>query len=295
MAAVALPNAAAPVIRAPIVILGAPRSGTTMLYDALARSADLYSLGGESHAILEGPFAPARCGWHGNAVGAREAAAAPLAALREAFARAARTPAGAAAAPGEPIRLLEKTPKNCLRIPLLRALFPDAHYVFLRRDGRATLASLLAGWRAGGRYESYTLPEPLRIPGHAGARWCFLLPPGWRALRDRPLAEVCAAQWSAAVEAVLEAAPALRAEGRFHEVAYEALVRDPRRVLEALCERLALPFEERLLDAAGGLRQVNTVRAPRDDKWREASTELAPVLPRIAELQARLGYPTGLG
>jgi hypothetical protein len=119
--------------------------------------------------------------------------------------------------------------------------------VFLRRDGRATIASLLAGWRTAG-----------------------------------PLVEVCAAQWCASVEAVLAAAPALRSEGRFHEVGYEGLVRAPRPVLGALCERLGVPWQEDLLDGAGGLRIVNQVRAPQRDKWREASAKLAAVLPCIA-------------
>lgn len=295
MAAVQIARAAEVRIRAPVIILGAPRSGTTMLYEALARSSHLFSLGGESHAIFEGPFAPSLRGWASNAVAARDVDASALAAIRTGLGRAARSAAGEAAEPGRTIRLLEKTPKNCLRLPLLRALFPDAHYVFLRRDGRATIASLLAGWRSAGRYESYTLPEPLRIPDYAGERWCFLLPPGWRELRGRPLAEVCAAQWCASVEAVLEEAPALRAAGRFSEVCYEELVRSPRRVLGELCEQIELPFEAALLDGDGALRVVNTLHAPGRDKWREASAELARILPRIAALQERLGYPRDLG
>src|SRR5262249_6051022 len=72
---------------------------------------------------------------------------------------------------------------NCLRIPFLRALFPDARFVFLRRDGRATISSLIEGWRAGSRYETYRLPAPLPIAGtkgRAGASSCRPAGVTWR-------------------------------------------------------------------------------------------------------------------
>jgi hypothetical protein len=37
------------------------------------------------------------------------------------------------------VRLLEKTPKNALRLPFLNALFPDAYYIYLYRDPLANL------------------------------------------------------------------------------------------------------------------------------------------------------------
>jgi len=45
-------------IERPIIILGAPRSGTTILQRCLALHPDLWHLPGESHFILEGPLHP---------------------------------------------------------------------------------------------------------------------------------------------------------------------------------------------------------------------------------------------
>ena len=53
----------------PIIILGAPRSGTTILTRCLAMHPDLWHLPGESHSILEGPFHPALIGYRSNKVG----------------------------------------------------------------------------------------------------------------------------------------------------------------------------------------------------------------------------------
>lgn len=50
--------------------------------------------------------------------------------------------AQAAAAPGR--RLLEKTPANAIRIPLIDRLFPASYVVHVVRDGRHTVASLRA-------------------------------------------------------------------------------------------------------------------------------------------------------
>ena len=45
-------------ITSPIIILGAPRSGTTILHRSLAMHPELWHLPAESHAILEGPLHP---------------------------------------------------------------------------------------------------------------------------------------------------------------------------------------------------------------------------------------------
>jgi hypothetical protein len=200
-----------------------------MLFEVLARSDRFWSLGDESHEVLEGPFHPRLRGWESNALAAADLDAATAAALVGEFERRAqpgrlrrakqdrrrqghggalarlgyalvRLQSGAAQLrAGHAIRLLEKTPKNCLRIPFLQALFPDARFVFLRRDGRPTVSSLIDAWRAGGRYVTYHLPTPVHIAGRVGDEWCFLLPRGWRALAGAPLEEVCATQWLAAV------------------------------------------------------------------------------------------------
>ena len=41
-------------ISRPVIILSPPRSGSTLLFEALARSPDLWTIGGESHAVFEG-------------------------------------------------------------------------------------------------------------------------------------------------------------------------------------------------------------------------------------------------
>lgn len=37
----------------PVVILAAPRSGSTLLFETLSRSKDFWTIGGESHRVFE--------------------------------------------------------------------------------------------------------------------------------------------------------------------------------------------------------------------------------------------------
>ena len=45
------------------------------------------------------------------------------------------------------IRLLENTPENCLRLPFLLEIFPDARAIYRLRDGRPNIHSLMEGSR----------------------------------------------------------------------------------------------------------------------------------------------------
>ena len=171
----------------PVIVLGAPRSGTTVVRNCLALHPDLWHLAGESHEILEGPFDPALQGYESNRVEASDVGEDLAQDLRRAFARrainlSAGTPGGPVRAPrgtslsgrvvdrvrtrwvgarsmrsrpGE-IRFLEKTPKNMLRVPMLDRVFPDALYVHLTRDAAGNIDSLIEGWRAADHFGPVT-------------------------------------------------------------------------------------------------------------------------------------------
>ena len=47
------------------------------------------------------------------------------------------------------LRFLEKTPKNALRVPFFARIFPDARFIFLWRDPRENIASIMQAWRPG--------------------------------------------------------------------------------------------------------------------------------------------------
>src|SRR5262249_26964354 len=53
-AAGAAPGAAADALAKPVFIVSPPRSGSSLLFETLAKAPAVYTIGGESHAIFEG-------------------------------------------------------------------------------------------------------------------------------------------------------------------------------------------------------------------------------------------------
>jgi hypothetical protein len=194
------------------------------------------------------------------------------------------------------LRILDKDPGLSYRLPFLDALFPDARYLFVVRDGRAAVSSLIEAWRHPRWFFTYRLPPELRlaIPGYTdtmpgGDRWWNLqLPPSWEAWRDRPLEEVCAHQWQASVESMLADADPILRRGDGMVVRYEELVARPREVLAAAAETAQIDADPLVGDA--DLPQVASATPASAAKWRHNEDLIARILPIIAPTQSRLGY-----
>lgn len=199
VAAPARPTAAAAVRLAPaavrfdrpLVLLSAPRSGSTLLFETLAKAPGLFTIGHESHRHIESlpGLHPSARGFDSNRLAAADATPAVIAGMHRNFAQSLRDRDGHPPAAGAAVRLLEKTPKNTLRVGFMRAVFPDARFVYLYREPRAVLASMIEAWQSC-RFGTYP-----NLPGWTGLPWSLLLVPGWRDLVGRPLEEIVARQW----------------------------------------------------------------------------------------------------
>lgn len=216
----------------PVFVVAPPRSGTSLLFEALSRSPELWTIGGESHEAIESIAAlgPAAHGWDSNRLTSHDAQPAVTTALRENLLARLRDRDGRAPDPDATgLRLLEKTPKNCLRVPFLDAAFGDATFVYLYREPQQALASMLEAWESG-RFVTYP-----QLPGWEGPAWSLLLTPGWRELAGRPLAEIVAAQWESATRTLLGDLERLGPE-RWCALGYDELVADPDRELARIAD-----------------------------------------------------------
>jgi hypothetical protein len=110
---------------------------------------------------------------------------------------------------GKP-RYGEKTPGYVFLMPQIAALLPEAHFIHIIRDPGDTALSLRKTWFA---------------PGQDFG--------------------VLGAEWRKHVEAARRASTLVR---RYLEVRFEDLVRHPERELRRVCEYLALPWDSRMLD-----------------------------------------------
>ena len=268
----------------PVFIIGAPRSGTSLLYAILRTSSRLANWPGEAHEVWEADYHPALRGWTSNALSADDVEPAAAARIRRQFFLVA----------GRSKRLIDKTPRNAQRVAFIDALFPDARYVYLKRDGRDNINSLINAWRTP-RYRTYELPEPHLIPGVDPNWWKFVLYPGWAADRSGPLEIVCAKQWMFSNEGALAAGGAVPGE-RWNEIRYEDLVADPENEIGRLMVALELPYEEPVRARAAATRDtpINIVTPVERGKWRkENPEEIAAVAELIAPTMRKLGYETG--
>ena len=267
-------------LRRPIFIVCPPRSGSTLLFETLAKAPGLATIGGESHGVIEGigTLSPAARGWDSNRLVAADADLATSRALAAAFAERARYRDGSRPDPARTFRLLEKTPKNALRVPFLAEVFGNASFVYLYRDPRETLSSMLDAWRSG-RFVTYP-----RLPDWPGPPWSLLLTPGWREWRGLDLAQIVARQWMATVETLIEDLQRLPPE-RWCVASYSRLVADPQSEIARLCRFLGLRWDH---DLKGPLPLSRyTLGAPDPHKWKRNATELESVLPLIEPVAAR--------
>jgi hypothetical protein len=263
----------------PIFIVSPPRSGSTLLFETLSGSPSLATIGGESHGLMESipAVSPAAHGWESNRLTEADADPATTQALRERFRAALRGRDGAPPA-GNPARMLEKTPKNALRIPFLAAAFPEARFIYLHRDPVPTLASMIEGWSSGG-FRTYP-----NLPGWRGLPWSFLLTPGWRALIGAPLNQIVASQWAATTDFLLNDLTALPRD-RWLAARHETLIADPAAEIPRLCRALDLAWDRPL--GAGLPLARHTLTAPSPDKWRVHAEAIEAVAPIFGPLNAR--------
>jgi len=272
-------------IERPVFIIAAPRSGSTLLFETLAESHSICTLGGESHAAIEGAqpsLRPGAPGVDSNRLERRHATPEVIRTLHEEFAAQRRPAAGNQAADVAAMRFLEKTPKNALRIPFLDAAFPDAQFIFLWREPRSNIASIIEAWKAG-RWVTYRGLDERPDP------WSLLLPPDWRAMRDASLPEIAAFQWESANRFALDDLESVDRD-RWTTVTYEGLVANPRAVIERLTKFLGLSLdaglEQRLAVPLPPSRQTHT--PPDAQKWRLHEAAIEPLLPPLTPMVTRL-------
>lgn len=273
-------------LRDPVFVVGCSRSGTTVTYETISASPELVSLGHEIPEFWDGLWGPAHNDWDSEAAGAEHA----LPEHRDAAQRYFFQKLGTG-------RIVDKTCINVMRIPYLHRLFPDARFVFIHRDGRDNVSSLMDGWLHDGHFalgkSLGPFPGDVRIENGRFREWSFFLPPGWRDYNHAPLEEVCAFQWITANRMALDAAAAIPS-GQWIQLRYEDIFDRPVEMFRTVFERLDLPFDENLRRRCARLGEMPTSivkGAPRKQKWKQAHpAEVERVLPMMRPTMERLGY-----
>lgn len=295
-------------MRPPVFLLGAPRSGTTLLYKCLClhRDATWFSNYGRrlpdapqvavlSRAVRHFPNARRRAWFGANASNAYvysqprrlQERAFPMPVEGEPIFGACGIPElhGGVAAEDAPQRLsafvrsacqasgspvfVNKRIANNQRVPLLEAAFPDARFIVITRDGRSVAASLArVDW------------WPRQIVfwyGDTPARW---------AAEGRDPWELCGREWVEQLRTMEEGLASVD-QARVHRVRFEDLLEDPTGVVGA-ARAFAGLSPHRQFDQA-----VSQIHFPPTAPWRDRLDPAA--LGAIEAVQSTLlashGYP----
>jgi hypothetical protein len=207
-------------------------------------------------------------------------------------------------------RVIIEGPSATFKIPFLHAVFPEAKFIHIYRDGRVVMRERLADEASNRQFPMVStgtfsrVQEQLRytnwrdllalpiktsrtLTGRMSAqRWYGPRYPGWRESRAERPSEIAAKQWASAVEHALRDLPNLPPQS-WTNVRCEKLLEDPatelRRLVE-FCDVRAEPEQIALLKHSLLVRSgMWAPGSPDDDAIR-------PLLPIMRPQLERLGY-----
>jgi hypothetical protein len=283
----------------PVFILAPPRSGSTLLFAFLAKTG-VFHLPAEADLYWWRVWPYDRAAEPSDFIGQADVREGDLDQLCKGLYRQAVVTRlkqrGGLIDPGylagnKRIRYLEKTIANCFHLEVLERYFPDARFVFLVRDPRANIASMIEGWPYLERFGKPQLTPILRrIQPRSIEHWSYPAPPGWQTVVGRPLAEICAWSWQQHVEAVL--AFRARHPADVLQIRYEDLITDPTRIVGELAGNLGLMWSGRAARYAQAAPLSPTIISkPAPDKWIiNYRAEVETVISKIEATARAIGY-----
>lgn len=281
-------------VLAPIIIVGAPRSGTKMLRELL-----------KLHPTVSGPLYEKERIWcygnrdkTGRRISVSELSPEIKRYIREHFKKEFDKN------PGK--RIVDKNVGNSLRIEFVRGIFPKSPVIHIVRDGRDAACSIRKRWKSplDFKYIWENKAFPLNeIPFFVQRQIVFLWqrvvgPEGrvkwWGPMFDdsaelvnrHSLIEICGIQWKRCTEAALAGLDKLE-PGTFMQVKYEDVVSDPVKIMDQIRKFLDLPVSDNFLGKCSNYVNSSSVGSWRNDL---TGVELTLLMRHIQDTLVRLEY-----
>lgn len=270
------------IFQRPIIILSAPRSGSTLLFETLSHLENIWTIGDESHAVIEHipELSTVFRGFVSNALHAEDATAPTVKLLKSKFLGLLRDRNGIEydTQSNLPVRFLEKTPKNSLRVGFLKKVFPDAIFIYLVRDPKANISSIIDAW-----HSKHFLTYP-NLPGFNG-KWSLLLTPEWQNLKNKSITEIATEQWKVSNQSIIEELSELPKD-RWKMINYEQFIAQPHKVLADISNFIDLDIDPIFLDKfKNGLPLSKyTLSQPNNKKWHDKAATIAPYMTGLNNL-----------
>lgn len=270
----------------PIIILACPRSGSTLLFETLKKSTSLWSIGDESHAVIEHipEFSTVYNGFKSNQLTENDGDLKTISLLKSRFQAQLRNNSNVQyeQLTNGAIRFLEKTPKNSLRISFLKKVFPDALFIHLIRDPKDNVSSIIDGWQS---KHFITYPN---LPGFNN-RWSYLLPPNWQKLQGKSIPEIASFQWASCNQAIHDELSQMPKEN-YHVVNYQDFLDNTSEVVNKLCEFIGIAYDTELKSYCEKPLPYSryTLSKPQKNKWLKHKFDLVEPISQLSELTSNL-------
>ncbi len=274
----------APQVERPVIIVGCSRAGTTLVYKTFSESSELGTLQRETHDFWAELHPPSERGWDSHIIPPDSASDAD----RDRVSRYFYVHTGRH-------RFVDKNNQNGLCIPYLYRLYPDAHFVYVKRSPGDNINSLIEGWGKADEFATWAdeLPAKVMVENGQYDKWCFFIAPGWRDYLRASVEDVCAYQYNAINNAIMDARAQVPA-GQWSEVFYEELVRDPVAGFREVFKQSGLHFDASLEAYCRDVLSTpfNAFSEIRLDKWKDGrnAERVARILPQVAATAERMGY-----
>jgi len=284
----------------PIFIISPPRAGSTFLFDCLKQFEELLHIDWEADRFWWHNFSYERLDEPSDWVGGEEATAKKQRTLRrqlyktsmdmhlQGYPKRFRIPFQFGL---KPIRYLEKTIANCFHLEFIEKTFSNAVYVFLVRDPRSNISSMIDGWPYLKRFGKPQLTHIIQRFNPTIDHWTYPAPPGWQDIISRPLPEICAWSWQQHIEYPLNFFQK-QDNSKVIWVRYEELVADPFSTIYALANQLDLaPSKQVKQYLKKPPLSHTTVSKPARNKWKgQYYGEIISILPTIEDTASKIKY-----
>lgn len=281
------------ILAEPTIMLSAPRSGSTVIFEQMSGIEHFWTIGGESHAIFQAfpHLRSENAQLDSMVLDERHADPETCDMFRRCFLYFLKDLQGvpylSLPVKDRPakVTLLEKTPRNALNIAFLLKVFPDAKFIYLRRDARQTISSLIEAWTIGlktGRFVTFT-----DLPNWPLPAWCFLLPRGWQALMGKPLADIAAFQWTESNRAIIEGLAKIPID-RWSSINYSDFVTNTRMTQEQMAQDIGFDLGDSELFNGELPLSRTTISLPDPHKWRRHEKEIEALLPEINAVNSEI-------
>lgn len=279
---------------APIIVVGAPRSGTKMLRELLTKHPKI--VGDQYEAERVWCFGQEDRNY--KYISPEELTEENKAYIQQYFAKKV------ANCPGK--YFVDKNAANTLRLDYVRVIFPECKIIHIIRDGRDVAASLRFRWQhplnLKGVFKERIFPIK-EIPyfinrqtkyhfekWFGGKKRVKLFGTYFEGIEEmlmsHSLIEVCGVQWRKNLEMAFHCAEKYD-HTQYMEVRYEDIVCDPVVVMKAILKYLDIDWAE-------GIEEKIACYVRRDNagKWQRTLSEedVSRLMPHILDMQNKLGY-----